>query len=83
MSTKTIALDSTVYTELARNKRESESFSKAIARMLQKTGAVNTGADILARMAEMGALSEKDADLMLCVVKESRVDQTWPKHDLS
>jgi predicted CopG family antitoxin len=52
MSTKTIAVDSRVYDRLAREKREGESFSKTIDRLLREIGGVHTGSHVL-RALEM------------------------------
>jgi predicted CopG family antitoxin len=82
MSTKNIALDSEVYRRLAAFKRESESFSKAVARMLAAAEVAHSGRDILARIAEVGPLDEDDADRMLRHVDEARRDEAWEPHDL-
>lgn len=49
MSTKTIAVDSRVYERLAAARREGESFSKAIDRLLQEAAAFHTGGAILGK----------------------------------
>lgn len=43
MSTKTIALESSVYERLSRSKRPSESFTKAIERLLTESRATTCG----------------------------------------
>lgn len=82
MSTKTIAVESGVYERLADVKREGESFSKLIGRLLEQIGAAHTGRDILCGLREFSALAEADAEVMLTVVRESRETETWTAHDL-
>ncbi len=82
MSTKTIALDSRIYTRLAQHKRESESFSKAIDRILQHLEGDHTGRDILGRLQEMPSLSAQDARALLKEIAESRRLELWEGHDL-
>ena len=83
MATKTIALDSRVYDRLARHRRQSESFSKAIDRLLEEIASAHTVAEVLARLDEQPPLSEVDAAAMSDVVRENRDSETWPSHDLS
>ena len=82
MSTKTIAVDSQVYDRLAGAKREGESFSKAIDRLLRTAGAAHTGADILRALEHVVPLPEEDAEVMLSVVEEHRASETWERRDL-
>ena len=82
MSTKNIALDSRVYARLARFRQESESFSKAIARLLDRVEDSHTGRDVLARLAEMPGITDDEADRMLEIVEEARRDEGWEPHDL-
>lgn len=82
MSTKTIAVDSEVYARLAGAKREGESFSKTIDRLLRDAGALHTGAEILASLRHLPALTEEEAEVMLRVVDENRAREAWPAHDL-
>ena len=82
MSTKTIAVDAGVYKKLAGVKREGESFSKAIDRLIDQVGAAHTGRDILRGLARVEPLSYGDAEVMLSVVAENREDETWDDHDL-
>lgn len=82
MSTKTIAVDTRVYDRLAQTKREGESFSKTIDRLLEQVGAAHTGADILRALEEIPPLPEEDAAVMLSVVEEDRASETWEAHDL-
>jgi len=82
MSTKNIAVDSRVYKRLAGEKREGESFSKAIDRLLEEVGAAHTGHDILRGLEEISALDDRDAEVMLAVVRENRESEVWEEHDL-
>jgi predicted CopG family antitoxin len=82
MSTKTIAVDARVYDKLASVKREGESFSKAIERLIDEVGAACTGRDILRLLAELPPLPEEDAEVMLSVVADNRRSETWDEHDL-
>jgi predicted CopG family antitoxin len=82
MSTKTIAVDSRVYNRLAREKREGESFSKAIDRLLREVGGVHTGSHVLRALEEIAPLPEEDAAAMLAIVQENRASETWQEHDL-
>jgi predicted CopG family antitoxin len=83
MSTKTIALESGVYDRLARHKRQSESFSKTIDRLIARVASAHTVADVIARLDEHSPLSEADAAAMASVVRENRKAERWPSHDLS
>lgn len=82
MSTKTIAVDTRVYDRLARTKREGESFSKTIDRLLRQVGAAHTGREILRALQEVPPLSRADAATFLAVVEENREGEAWERHDL-
>jgi predicted CopG family antitoxin len=82
MSTKTIAVDSKVYERLAAAKHESESFSKAISRLLDKSEVTFSCGDILKAVQELSPLSDAESEIMLNVVRENR-QESWPQHDLS
>ena len=82
MSSKTIAVDTRVYEKLAGVKREGESFSKAIDRLIEQGGSAHTGRDILQGLAGVEQLSYDDAEAMLSVVAENRENETWDDHDL-
>jgi len=82
MSTRTIAVDSQVYERLAQAKREGESFSRAIDRLLREVGAAHTGRDVLRALEEVVPLSEQDAAVMLAVVEDNRAGEAWEEHDL-
>ena len=84
MSTKTIALDITVYRKLLGLKRESESFSKLLDRLVEEVTSTGTGADVLRRLGHAPpALSAREAATMQRVVKAHRTGETWTEHDLS
>ncbi len=82
MSTKTIAVDTGVYEKLSGVKREGESFSRAIDRLIDQVGAAHTGRDILQGLSDVKQLSYDDAEVMLSVVAENRENETWDDHDL-
>jgi predicted CopG family antitoxin len=79
MSTKTIALDSKIYARLASFKREGESFSKVIDRLLSEVANSNTGSDVLRGLAEFSPLPERDAELFLAVIQENRDTEDWER----
>ena len=82
MSTKTIAVESTVHARLAREKRESESFTKVIARLLNVAAESHTAGSIVAAVTSLKPLSNDDAERMLAVVREDRADEDWSNNDL-
>lgn len=82
MSSKTIAVDTRVYERLSGVKREGESFSKAINRLIDEVGTAHTGRDILQGLSGVVPLSFDDAQVMLSVVAENRENETWDDHDL-
>ena len=82
MSTKTVALDTRVYQKLSRIRRESESFSKAIDRLLTQCDSSHTGREILAGLEAFTPLRESEAEIMLGKVAESRLNEPWERHDL-
>lgn len=82
MSTKTIAVDRRVYERLAAEKREGESFSKAINRLLEEVGAAHTGRDIVRSLEAISGLDDRHAEVMLSVIRENRESEVWEEHDL-
>jgi hypothetical protein len=82
MSSKTIAVDARVYDKLASVKREGESFSKAIDRLIDEAGDACTGRDILRGLSKVPPLPAEDAEVMLAVVAENREGEPWDEHDL-
>ena len=81
-STKTVALDSRVYDRLAGAKKEGESFSKAIDRILTQVDSAHTGSDVLRGLAGTATLSEADSRKFLEVVAENRDSEGWERRDL-
>ncbi len=77
MSTKTIALESSIYGRLAALKRDGESFSKVIDRLLSEVADAHTGRDILRGLGGFSRLTESDADRFLTVVAENRDSEHW------
>ena len=75
-------MESRVYDRLARAKREGESFSKTIDRLLREVGAAHTGRDILRAVEQVPPLPAEDAAVMLAVVEENRASEAWERHDL-
>jgi predicted CopG family antitoxin len=82
MSTKNIALNARVYELLARHKRESESFSKTIERLLSEVKRHATGSDILRNLGTIPPLTEEEAARFLAVVEDNRRTETWERNDL-
>ena len=81
MSTKTIAVYSRVYSRLAAAKREGESFSKAISRLLDTVGQAHTGGQILRELDDLPGLPYADGEIMLSAVAENRELETWDDGD--
>ena len=77
MSTKTIALESSIYGRLAALKRDGESFSKVIDRLLSEVADAHTGHDILRGLGDFSRLTESDADRFLAIVTENRDSERW------
>ena len=82
MSTKNIAPSSQVHERLARFKRESESFSRAIDRLISIAEGRHVGADNLKGLQDLPSLSEADAAQMERVVEQNRTTERWDRHDL-
>jgi predicted CopG family antitoxin len=82
MSTKTIAVDSRVYDRLASAKKEGESFSKVLDRILTQIESTGTGRDILRGLEDLPPLSAADAEVFLEVIRENRADENWTESDL-
>ena len=84
MATKTIAVELSVYERLAQAKRESESFTQTIDRLLVSSKTPRTCAqalrDMMARREQ--PLSDKEAAVFERVVTENRAGATWPLPDL-
>jgi predicted CopG family antitoxin len=82
MSTKTIAVETSVYDRLAREKRESESFTRVISRLLFLAAEAHTGASIAEAVKKSGRLPAREAGRMLAVVRENRAQEAWERRDL-
>lgn len=82
MSTKTIAVDSRVYDRLAAAKREGESFSKVIDRLLSEVRAAHTGRDILQGLGSVAPLTQEDSETFLEVIAGNRASERWDERDL-
>jgi len=83
MSTKTVALDAKVYTKLALLKRESESFSRLIDRLIDATVTSRTVSAVLSSLDDLPPLSEEDAQSMEKIVQSNREEEDWSVHAVS
>ncbi len=80
MSTKTIAVDLTVYRKLADRKRESESFTKLLDRLADADTGHGTCADAVREAARIWGKSDgnkTDADKFEGVVGANRKSANW------
>jgi predicted CopG family antitoxin len=78
MSTKTIALETSVYERLAREKRLSESFTKTIARLIDSAGRGTCAAAVEDAAAVWGQTgNDAEAERMERVVRQNRETATW------
>lgn len=78
MSTKTIAVEMTVYERLARVKRPSESFTKAIARVLDAATAPTCAAAVREAAAVWGRSDTgADAERIEEIVRKNRAATDW------
>ncbi|HMO03038.1 MAG TPA: antitoxin VapB family protein [Kiritimatiellia bacterium] len=84
MSIKTIAVDAKVYERLTRLKREDESYSKAMDRLMMQAAGNKTGAAIHDRLSSLRAtpLTDREAGAMHKVVEGHRRKESWPHHDM-
>ena len=78
MSTKTIAVESSVYEQLAREKRPSESFTKTISRLIH-TANSGTCAAAVAEAAPLWHANGNDADAnqMEQLLHQKRSTTNW------
>jgi len=83
MATKTVALDSKVYTKLALLKMESESFSHLIDRLIDATVTSRTVSAILSSLDDLPPLPEEDARAMEKIVQSNREEEDWSVHAVS
>jgi predicted CopG family antitoxin len=80
MSTKTIAVDVTVYRKLSDRKRESESFTRLLDRLADADTGHGTCADAVREAAEIWGKSDDtktDADKSEGVVRANRKSVNW------
>ena len=78
MSTKTIAVEASVYDRLAQEKRPSESFTKTIARLLEQR-LRGTCAEAVADSAKFwqSIPTGSEADNMEALVRRNREETVW------
>ena len=81
MSTKTVALETSVYDRLARHKRGSESFTRTIDRLLGEVSGPSTCAEEVREAAAIWGTAdsgrETAAKVMEAVVRGARKDVEW------
>lgn len=79
MSTKTIALENTVYEKLARRKRDGESFTKTIDRLVEEQQGSGTCADAVREAAALwgGKPTKAEAEALENVVRSNRKQTDW------
>lgn len=78
MSTKTIAVELSVYEQLAREKRESESFTKTIERLIHSASSGTCAAAVADAASVWHAIgNEVDADQMEQVIRLNRRSTNW------
>ena len=84
MSTKTIAVRMDVYEKLAREKRDSESFTTTINRLLENNTRKGTCGDAVhqAQPFWSSAPTDKEADLMEALLRERRSTTQWDMEPL-
>ena len=80
MSTKTIAVENSVYERLAREKRGSESFTKTIDRLIDAASS-GTCASAVAEAASLWQAIGNDAEAgqMERIVRQNRKSTTWKR----
>jgi predicted CopG family antitoxin len=78
MSTKTIAVENSVYERLAREKRSSESFTKTIDRLIHASNIGTCAAAVADAATVWQAIgNDADADRMEQVIHQNRVTTNW------
>lgn len=78
MSTKTIAVENSVYERLAREKRSSESFTKTIDRLIQAANSGTCAAAVTDAAAVWQAIgNDADADRMEQIIHQNRSTTNW------
>jgi len=63
-------------------KRESESFTKVIAKFLKNASETHTGAAIAAALSGVESLPHTEVEKILAVVRENRAQEKWDDRDL-
>ena len=63
-------------------RKDGESSSKAIDRLMDQVDAAHTGRDILRGLTGIPELSYEDARAMLAIVAEDRENEFWDQNDL-
>ena len=84
MSTKTVALESSVYEKLALQKRDSESFTKTINRLLDAAGTQGTCAEAVAAARAIWGkpLDESERARFEDVIRSNRAAAKWESEPL-
>ncbi len=78
MSTKTIAVEHSVYERLAREKRSSESFTKTIERLIHSANCGTCAAAVADAASVWHAIgNDADADRMEQVILMNRSSTNW------
>ncbi len=78
MSTKTIAVENSVYERLAREKRSSESFTKTIERLLHSASSGTCASAVADAAAVWQAIgNDADADRMEQILHLNRSTTNW------
>lgn len=78
MSTKTIAVEHSVYERLAREKRTSESFTKTIERLIDTASSGTCAAAVADAASDWHAIgNDADADQMEQIIHQSRSSTNW------
>lgn len=78
MSTKTIAVEHSVYERLAREKRASESFTKTIERLIHSANSGTCAAAVADAAPAWDAIgNDADADRMEQMVHQNRSTTNW------
>ena len=78
MSTKTIAVENSVYERLAREKRSSESFTKTIERLIHSANSGTCASAVADAASVWQAIgNEADADRMEQILHLNRSTMNW------
>ena len=78
MSTKTIAVESTVYERLAREKRSSESFTKTINRLIESANSGTCAAAVADAASIWQTIgNDAEADQMERILHQNRATTHW------